>query len=63
MPFRSMLNPTPKARALMPGHASPDACWSRWVPAAEPEGLTLTVAQLEAMLAEARRREAGHEGA
>ena len=32
-------------------------------PAAGPEGLTFTVAQLEAMLAEARRREAGHEGA
>ena len=32
-------------------------------PAAEPEGLTFSVAQLEAMLAEARRREAGHEGA
>ena len=32
-------------------------------PAAEPEGLTFSVAQLEAMLAEAKRREAGHEGA
>ena len=32
-------------------------------PAAGPEGLTFTVAQLEAMLAEARRREAGHKGA
>ena len=32
-------------------------------PTAGPEGLTFTVTQLEAMLAEARRREAGHEGA
>ncbi len=32
-------------------------------PAAGQEGLTFSVAQLEAMLAEARRREAGHEGA
>ena len=32
-------------------------------PAAGQEGLTFSVAQLEAMLAEAKRREAGHEGA
>ncbi len=44
---------------------SSPALWEPQVaqPAAESEGLTFTVGQLEAMLAETKRREAGHEGA
>lgn len=46
---------------------SSPALWEPQAPAPAaadgPEGLTFSVTQLEAMLAEAKRREAGHEGA
>lgn len=44
---------------------SSPALWESQKPvlAAEPEGFMFTVGQLEAMLAEDKRREAGHESA